>query len=67
VDCGAARNRSARDTAGAALAQQGWTSCGSGLASATWSKGATMIGVSEPADAAVGFRITQRPKVDPCR
>ena len=67
VDCGAARDRTARDTAGVALAQQGWTSCGSQLASASWSKGPTMVVVSEPADAAIGFRIAQRPKIDPCR
>jgi hypothetical protein len=66
IDCGSSRNRSARDTIGAALTQQGWLSCGFGLASAAWAKGATRIGVSEPADAAVGFRVTQSPTVSPC-
>jgi hypothetical protein len=64
IDCGSSRNRSARDTIGAALTQQGWLSCGFGLASAAWTKGATRVGVSEPADAAVGFRMTQN--AGPC-
>jgi hypothetical protein len=66
IDCGSSRNQSARATMDPTLTQQGWVSCGSGLASASWAKGATMIGVSEPADVTVGFRVRQGPKVSPC-
>jgi len=46
VDCGAANNN-ARGILGAALAQQNWRSCGSGLATAHWQKSDVMLGVSE--------------------
>lgn len=47
IDCGASANRDARGTLGLAFTQQGWSSCGVGLANATWMKGATRITVSE--------------------
>jgi len=51
VDCGAANNN-ARGILGPALAQQGWTSCGAGLATERWRKNDVMLGVSESSLAA---------------
>jgi hypothetical protein len=47
VDCGAANNNNARGILGPALAQQGWTLCASGLATAQWRKDGVMLGVVE--------------------
>jgi hypothetical protein len=47
VDCGAANNNNARGILGPALAQQTWTSCASGLATAQWRKDGVMLGVVE--------------------
>jgi hypothetical protein len=46
-DCGATANRDARGTLAPAFTQQGWTSCGVGLGSATWMNGAMRLVVSE--------------------
>ena len=46
VDCGTANNN-ARGTLGAALMQQGWTVCGSALATAQWRKAGVMLSVAE--------------------
>lgn len=45
IDCGA--NNDARGILGAALAQQGWRSCGSGLATAQWRKNDVLLAVTE--------------------
>jgi len=47
IDCGAANNNNARGILGPALAQQGWTLCASGLATAQWRKDGVMLGVVE--------------------
>jgi hypothetical protein len=47
VDCGAQANRSARGTLGAALGQQGWTSCGPALGTEQFFKGTVRIMVVE--------------------
>ncbi len=47
VDCGATANRDARGTLGPAFTQQGWTSCGSGLASEIWRQDTSRLTVSE--------------------
>lgn len=46
VDCGTANNE-ARGTLGAALAAQGWTSCGPGLATASWTNEGVRLTVIE--------------------
>ncbi len=51
VDCGSDANRNARGTLGPVFTQQGWTSCGAGLATATWTKGETTLTVSESSGA----------------
>ena len=66
VDCGADRNRSARQTIGDALTQQGWTACGLATAVGYWQRQGSMVGVSEPADEKVGFKISLQPKTSPC-
>ena len=68
VDCGAANNNNARGILGPALTQQGWTSCGSGLATEQWRKNDLMLGVSEPSLAAGDYpRLTQVARVtSPC-
>ena len=66
VDCGAANNN-ARGTLGAALTQQGWTSCGSGLASAQWRKNDVMLTVVESSLAVGDYpRLTQSRVAPPC-
>jgi hypothetical protein len=67
VDCGAANNN-ARGVLGPALAQQGWTSCGAGLASEQWRKNDLMLGVSESSLAAGDYpRLSQPARVgSPC-
>jgi hypothetical protein len=52
VDCGAIANRSARATLAPALTQQGWISCGSGLASEIWSKNTSRLAIAEGSGAA---------------
>jgi hypothetical protein len=46
-DCGEGANHDARGALAYSLAQQGWTSCGMGLGSATWMKGDLRLVVSE--------------------
>jgi hypothetical protein len=67
VDCGAANNN-ARGTLGLALAQQGWTSCGAGLATEQWRKNDLMLAVAESSLAAGDYpRLTQFARViSPC-
>ena len=56
-----AGDRDGRGTLGAALAAQGWISCGQGLASATWTKGQMNTVVSESSGAPDDFiRVAQR-------
>jgi hypothetical protein len=60
IDCGAANNNNARGTLGPAFVQQGWTSCGAGLATEQWRKNDLMLGVSESSLAAGDYpRLTQ--------
>jgi hypothetical protein len=67
IDCGAANNNNARGTLGAALMQQGWTSCGSGLASAQWRKSDVMLTVSESSLAPGDYpRLSQSRVLSPC-
>jgi hypothetical protein len=68
IDCGAANNNNARGTFGPALAQQGWTSCGAGLAAAQWRKNDVMLSVSESSLAPGDYpRLTQFARViAPC-
>lgn len=47
IECGATANRDARGTLAPALTQQGWTSCGVGLGTASWAKGTTRLSVVE--------------------
>jgi photosystem II stability/assembly factor-like uncharacterized protein len=47
VECGAAMNASARGTLAPVLSGDGWRLCGSGLATATWSKAGSQLGISE--------------------
>jgi hypothetical protein len=66
IDCGAANNN-ARGVLGAALTRQGWTSCGSGLASAQWRKTDVMLTVSESSLAPGDYpRLTQSLVISPC-
>jgi hypothetical protein len=66
VDC-AATNNNARGTLGAALTQQGWASCGSGLASAQWRKNDVMLTVSESSLAPGDYpRLAQSRVTPPC-
>jgi hypothetical protein len=59
VDCGAANNN-ARGILGPALALQGWTSCGAGLATEQWRKNDVMLSVAESSLAAGDYpRLTQ--------
>lgn len=47
VDRGADANRNARGTLAPALTQQGWTSCGVGLGTASWAKGTARLFIAE--------------------
>jgi hypothetical protein len=69
IDCGAANNGNARGTIGAALEQQGWTSCGLGLASAAWRKNGVMVAVTESSLAPGDYpRLTQFTRLlSPCQ
>ena len=61
IDCGAAMNASARGTLAPALSADGWRLCGSGLASATWSKTDSQLRISEGSGVAgEGFVVVQR-------
>lgn len=61
VDCGAAANRDARGTLAPAFARGGWTSCGTGLATALWANSRFLLAVSESSGAAGEYpRLTQR-------
>jgi len=63
VDCGAANNN-ARAALGPALMQQGWTSCGAGLASAQWRKNDVTLAVAESSLAPGDYpRLTQFSRV----
>jgi hypothetical protein len=65
IDCGAANNN-ARGTLGPALTQQGWTSCGSGLATAQWRKNDVMLAIAESSLAPGDYpRLTQLARVVP--
>jgi hypothetical protein len=68
IDCGAANNSNARGTFGSALTQQGWTSCGAGLATAQWRKNAVMLAVAESSLAPGDYpRLTQFARaIAPC-
>lgn len=64
VDCGAAANRNARGSLGSAFAAQGWTSCGSGLATAIWANSRFLLVVSESSGIAGEYpKLTQRLRV----
>ena len=67
VDCGSANNN-ARGTLGPALTEQGWISCGSGLAAAQWRKNDVMLAVAESSLAPGDYpRISQFARVvSPC-
>jgi hypothetical protein len=67
VDCGAANN-DARGTLGPALAAQGWTSCGAGLAAERWRKNDLTLLVSESSLAAGDYPRFSQPAgvVSPC-
>jgi hypothetical protein len=66
IDC-AANNNNARGTLGVALAQQGWTSCGGGLASAQWRRNDVMLTVSESSLAPGDYpRLSQSRVLSPC-
>lgn len=61
VDCGAAANRDARGMLGSAFTQQGWVSCGSGLANEIWRKDTSRLRVSEGSGAPGEYpTLTQR-------
>jgi photosystem II stability/assembly factor-like uncharacterized protein len=61
IDCGAAMNASARGTLAPALSADGWRLCGSGLASATWSKADSQLRISEGSGVpGEGFVVVQR-------
>ena len=68
IDCGAPNNNNARGTFAPALTQQGWTSCGAGLAAAQWRKNDVMLSVSESSLAPGDYpRLTQFARViAPC-
>ena len=68
VDCGAANNNNARGTLGPALAAQGWTSCGAGLAAERWRKNDLMLLVAESSLAAGDYPRFSQPAgvVSPC-
>ena len=66
IDCGTANNSNARGTLGPSLAQQGWASCGSGLATAQWRKANVMVGVVESSLAPGQYmRLTQFARILP--
>lgn len=66
IDCGRDANDGARETVGRALDAETWRGCGFGLGAGYWQKGDQMVGVAEPADPALGFRLTVGPVGSPC-
>jgi len=61
LDCGAAMNASARATLAPLLESDGWRLCGSGLASATWSKAGAQVAIAEGSGVTgEGFVVAQR-------
>ena len=58
VDCGAKANMNSRATLEPTLRQQGWTSCGFGLAHAEWWKNGVLTGVAE-GDGLGSFQLSQ--------
>ena len=61
VDCGATANRNARGMLGPALTQQGWVSCGNGLATEIWTNANAQIVMAEGSGAAGEYpMLTQR-------
>ena len=61
VDCGAALNASARGTLAPTLAGDGWRLCGSGLATAMWTKADSQLSISEGSGVpGEGFVVAQR-------
>jgi hypothetical protein len=54
-DCGEGANPAARATLSYSLTQQGWTNCSVVTASATWAKGALLLGISEGAGGVGGY------------
>ena len=68
VDCGAQANHDARGTLGAALTQQGWTTCAIGLGAMQVKKNGVMLGVAESSLARGDYpRLTQFARViSPC-
>jgi hypothetical protein len=68
VDCGEQLDRDARGTLGPAFTQQGWTICGSGLATMSAKKNGVMLTVSESSLAPGDYpRLTQFARViSPC-
>src|SRR5207237_7878801 len=66
VDCGAAMNASARGTLAPLLSGAGWRLCGSGLATATWTKTNVVLGISEGSGVpGEGFVVVRRSGVCP--
>jgi photosystem II stability/assembly factor-like uncharacterized protein len=61
IDCGVAMNASARGTLAPALTGDGWRLCGSGLASAIWTKADRRLAISEGSGVpGEGFVVAQR-------
>jgi photosystem II stability/assembly factor-like uncharacterized protein len=61
LDCGAAMNANARGTLAPVLSGDGWRLCGSGLATATWSKGDAQLSISEASGVSgEGFVVARR-------
>ena len=60
IECGPTRDRDARGTLAPELSRQGWTPCGSGLASASWRKSGVLLAIAESSLAPGDYpRITQ--------
>ncbi len=67
IDCMPQGNRNARATVGPMLESEGWSACGSGLASATWTLRDLVITVSQGGGPPPGYiRLTQRPVAGSC-
>jgi hypothetical protein len=66
LDCGPEGNRASRATFGAVLEQQGWSSCGSGLAAARWWKDGRTTTVTESEGPSSPFRVIQGPRGSEC-
>jgi hypothetical protein len=60
-DCGVDANRDARGTLTSAFQEQGWVSCGSGLANSVWRKDTALLTVSEGSGSPGEYpKLTQR-------